>query len=414
MSTGDQSMYIRGKLEQRGAYPPAKFMKDGFDQWAESEAPAREGQMEKIPAESQMANSGAMTVGAARRKLKQHGYSEMVPTGGAGIPTPQELVDVVKKLLDFWRKASKWIDDFEQELTDEIIDDPSKDQGLRNVAKAFKDKLALIKAAKGVLDQVASMAQSVGLGRRREMEGGASLAEIAELAKKYGAQIVAAYMWLKNNAPKVRAILGMRSFAPLGKQILDAINPILGAIGIGGKRGKCCCDDMSGGVLPGSKQVLRPGEFTRQVKDFGKRMHGGYAAYSSRVPQKENMGDLVRDALKNYDTENMSNDELASFKQKLIRKIEDGEGVASMSSGRVMGGRSIADAVNEMVNRGKAPIKTKYRGAFGEEWEGNGVRAVGGRKPSARGAIVKQVMREQGLSLPQASKYVKEHNLYRA
>jgi hypothetical protein len=52
-----------------------------------------------------------------------------------------------------------------------------------------------------------------------------------------------------------------------------------------------------------------------------------------------------------------------------------------------------------------------------------GGRKVGGRKvggascggkraPSARGAIVKKVMAEHGLSLPQASKYVKEHGLY--
>jgi hypothetical protein len=34
------------------------------------------------------------------------------------------------------------------------------------------------------------------------------------------------------------------------------------------------------------------------------------------------------------------------------------------------------------------------------------------RKPSARNEIVKKVMREKGLSLPQASKFVKEHGLY--
>jgi hypothetical protein len=39
-------------------------------------------------------------------------------------------------------------------------------------------------------------------------------------------------------------------------------------------------------------------------------------------------------------------------------------------------------------------------------------RPVGGRKPSARGAIVKKVMKEKGLTLPQASKYVKENGLY--
>jgi len=39
-------------------------------------------------------------------------------------------------------------------------------------------------------------------------------------------------------------------------------------------------------------------------------------------------------------------------------------------------------------------------------------QGVRGGKKSARGEIVKRVMREQGLSLPQASKYVKEHGLY--
>jgi hypothetical protein len=36
-----------------------------------------------------------------------------------------------------------------------------------------------------------------------------------------------------------------------------------------------------------------------------------------------------------------------------------------------------------------------------------------GRKPSERGAIVKRIMAEKGMSLPQASKYVKEHGLYK-
>ena len=39
-------------------------------------------------------------------------------------------------------------------------------------------------------------------------------------------------------------------------------------------------------------------------------------------------------------------------------------------------------------------------------------RPVGGSKRSARGEIVKKVMREQGLSLPEASKYVKQKGLY--
>ena len=35
------------------------------------------------------------------------------------------------------------------------------------------------------------------------------------------------------------------------------------------------------------------------------------------------------------------------------------------------------------------------------------------RKPSARNELVRKVMKEHSLSLPAASKYVKEHNLYK-
>ena len=48
--------------------------------------------------------------------------------------------------------------------------------------------------------------------------------------------------------------------------------------------------------------------------------------------------------------------------------------------------------------------------------EGSGKKKRGGAKPgdrrSARAAVVKRVMAEQGMSLPQASKYVKEHGLF--
>jgi len=60
-----------------------------------------------------------------------------------------------------------------------------------------------------------------------------------------------------------------------------------------------------------------------------------------------------------------------------------------------------------------------------EDYEGSGLTAGGitgggttgggmtGGARSARNEIVKRIMKEQGLSLPQASKYVKDHNLYK-
>jgi hypothetical protein len=61
---------------------------------------------------------------------------------------------------------------------------------------------------------------------------------------------------------------------------------------------------------------------------------------------------------------------------------------------------------NNYVNSSVQPLK------LGSVIAGKIKQPSGGRKTSARGAIVKKVMAEHGLSLPQASKYVKEHGLY--
>ena len=48
----DYTAYVRGQREERGKTQTGRFMKDGFDRWAESSAPARVGQVEKEPAEA--------------------------------------------------------------------------------------------------------------------------------------------------------------------------------------------------------------------------------------------------------------------------------------------------------------------------------------------------------------------------
>ena len=38
-------------------------------------------------------------------------------------------------------------------------------------------------------------------------------------------------------------------------------------------------------------------------------------------------------------------------------------------------------------------------------------KSVGHAKNQARGALIRQIMREKGLTLPQASSYIKQHNI---
>lgn len=69
MSTGDDTLYLRSRMAVRRGKPdyggpggqwssPPQFMKDGYVKWAESTRPAREGGVEKMPAEKQMPRRG--------------------------------------------------------------------------------------------------------------------------------------------------------------------------------------------------------------------------------------------------------------------------------------------------------------------------------------------------------------------
>ena len=67
----------------------------------------------------------------------------------------------------------------------------------------------------------------------------------------------------------------------------------------------------------------------------------------------------------------------------------------------LFGGKSVLDQ-QFSVNQAKSAFKDLF---------GMG-KMKRTRKPSARGEVVKQVMREHGMNLGQASKYVKQHGLY--
>lgn len=76
MSTGDDTLYLRSRIAVRhgktSAVPggqwssPPAFMKDGFQKWAESERPAREGGVGKVPSEYQSMKKGKGILDAAK------------------------------------------------------------------------------------------------------------------------------------------------------------------------------------------------------------------------------------------------------------------------------------------------------------------------------------------------------------
>ena len=424
MSTGDQSQYVRAKLAERGSRAEASFMEDGFDRWAESTAPAREGQMEKIPAESQMAGrGGAMTLSKAKQKLlKLEGLH------GGIIEVPQAVKDAAKQakaLIDVWRGISSRVDSFMMELQDQVIDDPASSASLVTFAKKVQEWFSSLKQYKDILDGAAQLASSVGLGKKGQVRGGAmSWTQLADYAK----QIASIYFYLKTNAGNIRKLLGMNSLQPEGKQILGVIDPIMKAVGMG-RRGKspcmkyCQCDDKKGSAAP-----------MRALDDFGddserRQMLG---EYYYDIPSMNDPAPMKEVSREKYD---------AMFGMTPEKKMAMGGRKRSARKVVLLGGmdyvkssdalmeadakrfglkspmetkRMAVETARANAMRSLAPV-TKGMGRIPRDAQisrGMGGASCGGKKPSARGAIVKKVMREQGLSLPQASKYVKEHGLY--
>lgn len=407
MSTGDQTQYVRSKLAERGTRPGARFMRDGFDAWAESETPARAGQMEKEPAEMQMANyGGAMTLKHAKKihlnMRAMDDYSDHSMHGGADIiPEPvKKAVEEAKKLVNMWRSVSSWIDSFEADLRDEIIENPKSQPNLVAFAKQLETMLNNVKAFKTILDGVAAALGAVGLGRHggRRLHGGMSLQDVG----KYARQIAQIYMWFKNNKPNLEQVLKLKSLQPYGQQVLDAVLPIFSAIGLGHHGGvhaiewDPCATRAFGECVGGPKYG---GAICNCEHDDS--MHGG----ASCPPGFRDDGlTCFKDAkcsppkrhAKKWGTKcppGQRDDGLACWQDAHCTKPE----MLPKHGGRVGGSYSPEDAA--------------YAAAAAYNKKGKS-EVMGGRKPSARGAIVKQVMHEHGLSLPQASKYVKEHGLY--
>lgn len=73
------------------------------------------------------------------------------------------------------------------------------------------------------------------------------------------------------------------------------------------------------------------------------------------------------------------------------------------------GGVLLRDVPSQFHSSVYPPALASY--TAGHDAYGRG-RIKGGARSNARGAIVKEVMKKHGLSLPEASKFVKQHNLY--
>lgn len=535
MSTGDQSQYIRAKMAERGSNAQSKFMMDGFDRWAESTAPAREGQMEKIAAEPTGSScGGAMTLSKAKRKLhKLEGVHEL--EGGVDVMgTINTAIDYARKVREFWDKASKFIDELEKDLKEEILANSvyNKDKGLVDTVNGFLQIMQGFKLYKTQIDAFSAGLKAIGLGKPHggKLHGGADVTQLGKIA----GQIIQWVKWLHTAAKNLRTILKLPSLHPVGGKVIEVLEPVLKLIGASRKRSSspcmkyCQCDEMDGGARlkisnefksplenmiarkVGKYRAEKPGPTDKYLASLPMGRHEAgreiqraeedamlayiekaravrmaksagmpaAAAYLSASGRKRGSAALKRidydEDFRPFTEEERSYMDIRSIggRKKAMHMMPDGSMMPGATHGGAMSAaqllplgmdlRHSRDAVQHLTRAAQLaamrggpsePVGLGGRkrsarkvmvmepmlgGAFQSckpGWIDDGLlcrkpincsgfplkceggevvpkKRVGGKKPSARGAIVRKVMREQGLSLPQASKYVKDNGLY--
>jgi hypothetical protein len=257
---------------------------------------------------------------------------------------------------------------------------------------------------------------------------GKALKPVAPIAKELG-------MTLAKEGIKE----GVKSYAKSGgrrrrkSNVLKSVGKAMGSVGR--ELAPVAREVFRDVIVPEGKRALRD-----YIRNMGKKPEGEEVAGGSKPPQSSS--DKIRMMVgKNYKkfkldrVENPSADLIARYgkkprkpraKKQLI--IEDDEEMEMMPTKKARkprakkqliieeddeedmdGGALIRDFPREFHSSLYPPALASYtagRDAFGRG------RAKGGARGGARGAIVKEVMAKHGLSLPEASKFVKEHGLY--
>jgi len=461
--SGDQSEYIRGKEAIRGKTQDVRFMKDGFDEWAESTRPAREGQIEKNPSEEQMTTTGgAMSLRKAKHVAKVLASSlrggNIVDDIMALVPDNiKRQVDAViqgtKGVLGAYRNISSFIDDFIEEIKDEFIDNPKANVKAKAFAVKIVDAFNKLKTYKDSLDGVAKILEGVGLGRGGQRRGGdlaATVKTVVDKAKEIFGKLMTWLKFFYDNAVGISQFLKLKTLnrADLpfkGQQILDYIQPIFdvtdklsGLLASAKKGGRGCqsCEcgdsDEEGMIVVkrrGGRTIYgRRGGMMKQEGIMGMdgqemQEYSPYMSYSGpiravqRVHNREEEEPVVtRRGVPRIGGRTIYGRRGGMMKQEGIMGM-DGQEMQEYSP--YMGYSGFGPAVQKreqvyerevMGEKSDAAKRRGGRTTYASSVSSSQGRA-GGRR-SARGEIVKKVMREQGLSLPQASKYVKDKGLY--
>jgi len=428
MATQDISLYVRAKdAERRHGSQKVGFMKDGFQQWAESERPARGGGEPKTPLSrtNDMRHTGIGNGGALEDlfKVTKTKYSD----GGVPAGAKKALAAIHKKMTG----GAVSLDDIKQ-FIDNIVQVYNDVKEYAGPIKAlFKsDALQNLQGGKykPVLDTAVRYMEMVGFGKHGEDE---LMSEDEEEMMRVG--------FKGSGNPPLRRLDDIRMMT---REEMERLNPGFSFGGAAGSVRQLDGDGLPpqlhaylrqrvkrrGGALDFNKAkeiagdvvqffrdnkafihaILESDAINSKVfappKDYPRKFAQGLSMLGlggGRLPELEDCpegyiddGLLCRKPIKQVMKKNEFGMMMPVFEGgEVITKKMKGQGVS------ISGLKSALSGVAEKVAAAPS-IKAAVK------------KVTGGRGPSRRGEIVRKVMREQGLSLAEASRYVKQHGLY--
>lgn len=252
MSTGDQSAYIRRKLEERKhtTGKPIRFMRDGFDQWAESNTPARQGQVEKEPA-PMSAPEGEMTLPQAKQMKKMAGppimmdedegfeQEEAEMSGGNFlnnlVQSGTQAYEMGKRLWDFYQGVRQWSADVKKDLRDPDMTPAPYDQTGKTIAN-FMERIGLGKKRTKIDHAKLYKILHKHYTSKKVRRGGAgAMANIQAFIQRYGKYIASAFRWFWTNRQAVHFILktipGLKPYGPQVAEVMEQLRLVSGPQG---------------------------------------------------------------------------------------------------------------------------------------------------------------------------------------
>ena len=353
--------YIRGKFEVRNHPSATRFMKDGFEAWAESERPSR--------------------TGGVRKEMR-----------GSADDSP--LLNIVSKI----KEISPDLKDIIRQSGDPNADVAVKAMSKIGMGKKFSspyDKMPRRHIVHGGCGCGCSGCQHHheydGEGLGDFLKKGVSAAKTAYSTGKK------VYETAKQYSPAVKGLL-----SEFGGEKGAEIAAYADKIGLGRKRRGGTC----GGACGGARAMHYP----HHLAHGGAMHHPHHLAHGGAIHHPHHLahgGARHRQTHAQFDYQ-IHGEGLGDFLKK---------GVSAAKSAYSTG-KKIYETAKEYSPAVKGLLH-EFGGEKGAEIAAYADKIGLGRRRggasgarSHRGAIVKKVMMEHGLSLPQASKYVKEHGLY--